>query len=79
VLLGQDWILSRPTRCRRRKASVVIRHVPAGMLLTACCEHSFVALLHNRQWHLALLFAHFAAMLEFGGNHAPVLDTPEFN
>ena len=54
--------------------------VPAGMPLAACCEQSFVALLHNRQWHLALLIAHCAAaMLEFGGNHMPILDTPEFN
>jgi hypothetical protein len=53
----------------------VIRHVPAAMLLTAGCEKSFVALLHNRQWHLALLFAHLAVMFEFGGNHVPVLDT----
>src|SRR5580704_17119865 len=62
----------------RRKVSLVIRHVPAGMSLTACSEQSFVALLRNRQWHLALLFAHFAAMFEFGGNHVPALDTPEF-
>ena len=55
------------------------RRLAAVMLLTACCDKSFAALLHNRQWHLALLFAHFAAMLEFGGNHMPVLDTPEFN
>jgi len=79
VLSAQDWSLSRSTRWSRRKACLVIRHVSAGMLLTAFCEKSFVALLHNRQWHLALLFAHFAAMFEFGGNHMPVLDTPEFN
>jgi hypothetical protein len=46
------------------------------MPLTAYYEKAFVALLHNRQWHLALLFPHFAAMFEFGGNHMPVLDTP---
>jgi hypothetical protein len=49
------------------------------MLLTACCEQSSAALLHNRQWHLALLFTHFAFVFEFGGNHMPVLDAPEFN
>ena len=55
------------------------RHLAAVMLLTACCDKSFAVLLHNRQWHLALLFAHFAAMFEFGGNHIPGLDTPELN
>jgi hypothetical protein len=35
--------------------------------------------LNNRQWQLTSLFADFAAMLEFGNNHVPVLDTPEFS
>jgi hypothetical protein len=49
------------------------------MMLTARSEKSFVVLVHDRQWHLPLLFAGFAPMLEFGGNHVSVLDTPEFN
>jgi len=78
-VLGQGWSLSRSTCWTRWNVSLVIRHVSAGMLLTACCEQSPAALLHNRQWHLALLFTHFAFVFEFGGNHMPVLDAPEFN
>ena len=47
--------------------------------LATCCERSLVPWLHKPQWHLALLSARFAAMFEFGGNHMPILYTPEFN
>jgi hypothetical protein len=44
--------------------------------LNTYCEKSLIVRLHDRQWHLPLLFAGFAAVFEFGGNHVPALDAP---
>ena len=77
--MDEDGNPSRSARWSRQKGSSCKPPRPAEIPPTACCEQSFVALLHHRQLHLALLFAHLAAMFEFGGNHMPILDTPEFN
>jgi hypothetical protein len=62
----------------RHLSLLLLLRASPRMLLTACSEKSFVVRLDDRQWHLLLLFAGVAAMFEFGGNHVPALDTPEF-